>query len=316
MTVTQQLLTVGGSLTLLVLVMSAFFIVRQKTAVVIERLGRFHSVRTAGLNLKVPFLDSIVAVQNLKIQQLDVDIETKTKDNVFVNTKVSVQYHTIPNRVRESFYSLEDPSVQIESYVFDTVRSEIPKMVLDDVFSNKDSVAQSIKESLTEAMHNFGYQIDNSLITDLQPEQSVKEAMNRINATERDKAAADNEAEAQKIRMVKIAEAEAESKMLQGRGLANQRQEIAKGIRESIETIKESGVNEDEVMTLLLVTQHYDAIQDVAKNSRTNTIMLNYAPGGIGDIASQIREATLSVSPDTGASDHPSGTLALAPHAS
>jgi regulator of protease activity HflC (stomatin/prohibitin superfamily) len=316
MTVTQQLLTVGGSLTLLVLVMSAFFIVRQKTAVVIERLGRFHSVRTAGLNLKVPFLDSIVAVQNLKIQQLDVDIETKTKDNVFVNTKVSVQYHTIPNRVRESFYSLEDPSVQIESYVFDTVRSEIPKMVLDDVFSNKDSVAQSIKESLTEAMHNFGYQIDNSLITDLQPEQSVKEAMNRINATERDKAAADNEAEAQKIRMVKIAEAEAESKMLQGRGLANQRQEIAKGIRESIETIKESGVNEDEVMTLLLVTQHYDAIQDVAKNSRTNTIMLNYAPGGIGDIASQIREATLSVSPDTGASDQPSGTLALAPHAS
>lgn len=299
MTPTMTILTLLGSVTLLVLLKSTLFVVRQQTAVVIERLGRFQSVRTAGLNLKIPILDSIVAVQNLKIQQLDVDIETKTKDNVFVNTKVSVQYHTIPNRVRESFYSLEDPSIQIESYVFDTVRSEIPKMVLDEVFSNKDTVAQSIKESLTEAMHNFGYLIDNSLITDLQPEQSVKEAMNRINATEREKAAADNEAEAQKIRMVKIAEAEAESKMLQGRGLANQRQEIARGIRESIETIKESGVNEDEVMTLLLVTQHYDAIQDVAKNSRTNTIMLNYAPGGIGDIASQIREATLSVAPET-----------------
>jgi regulator of protease activity HflC (stomatin/prohibitin superfamily) len=295
----MTLFTVFGSLFVIVFLKSALFVVRQQTAVIIERLGRFQSVRTAGLNLKIPFLDKLVAVQNLKIQQLDVDIETKTKDNVFVNTKVSVQYHTIPNRVRESFYSLEDPAFQIESYVFDTVRSEIPKMVLDDVFSNKDTVAQSIKESLTEAMHNFGYLIDNSLITDLQPEQSVKEAMNRINATEREKAAADNEAEAQKIRMVKIAEAEAESKMLQGRGLANQRQEIARGIRESIETIKESGVNEDEVMTLLLVTQHYDAIQDVAKNSRTNTIMLNYAPGGIGDIASQIREATLSVAPET-----------------
>jgi regulator of protease activity HflC (stomatin/prohibitin superfamily) len=284
--------------------------VRQKTAAIIERLGRFHSVRTAGLNFKIPFVDKIVAVQNLKIQQLDVDIETKTEDNVFVNTKVSVQFHVMPERVRESFYSLDDPSIQIESYVFDTVRSEIPKMPLDEVFSNKDSVALSIKESLTEAMNTFGYQIYNSLITDLQPEHSVKQAMNRINATEREKAAADNEAEAAKIRMVKIAEAEAESKMLQGRGLANQRQEIARGIRESIETIKESGVDEEEVMTLLLVTQHYDAIQDIARNSRTNTIMLNYSPSGIADIATQIREATLSVShADHDGTEH--GTLGL-----
>lgn len=311
-TATMTILASLGGVAFILALLGTFFVVRQKTAVVIERLGRFHAVRSAGLNLKIPFFDKIVAVQNLKIQQLDVDIETKTKDNVFVNTKVSVQFHTIPNRVRESFYSLEDPSIQIESYVFDTVRSEIPKMLLDDVFSNKDSVALSIKESLTEAMHSFGYQIDNSLITDLQPEHSVKEAMNRINATERMKAAADNEAEAQKIRMVKIAEAEAESKMLQGRGLANQRQEIARGIRESIETIKESGVDEEEVMTLLLVTQHYDAIQDIAKNSRTNTIMLNYSPSGIADIATQIREATLSVAPDPGAGDPlPPGSLAL-----
>ena len=293
-----------GAVAILFLAVGAIFVVRQKTAVIVERLGRFHSIRTAGLNFKIPILDKIVAVQNLKIQQLDVDIETKTKDNVFVNTKVSVQFHTLPDRVRESFYSLEDPSVQIESYVFDTVRSEIPKMVLDEVFSNKDSVALSIKESLTEAMHSFGYLIDNSLITDLQPEHSVKEAMNRINATEREKEAADNEAEAVKIRMVKIAEAEAESKKLQGTGLANQRQEIARGIRESIETLKESGVNEEEVMTLLLVTQHYDAIQDIAKNSRTNTIMLNYSPTGVSDIATQIREATLSVAGDPEVAGH------------
>ncbi len=293
-----------GAVAILILAIGAIFVVRQKTAVIVERLGRFHSIRTAGLNFKIPILDKVVAVGNLKIQQLDVDIETKTKDNVFVNTKVSVQFHTLPDRVRESFYSLEDPSVQIESYVFDTVRSEIPKMVLDEVFSNKDSVALSIKESLTEAMHSFGYLIDNSLITDLQPEHSVKEAMNRINATEREKEAADNEAEAVKIRMVKIAEAEAVSKKLQGTGLANQRQEIARGIRESIETLKESGVNEEEVMTLLLVTQHYDAIQDIAKNSRTNTIMLNYSPTGVSDIATQICEATLSVAGDPEVAGH------------
>ncbi|MBL4634002.1 MAG: SPFH domain-containing protein [Kofleriaceae bacterium] len=290
-----------GVILIVAVLSKTLFIVRQKTAAVVERLGRFHSIRTAGLNFKIPIVDKIVAVQNLKIQQLDVEIETKTKDNVFVNTKVSVQYYPIPARVRESFYSLDDPAIQIESYVFDTVRSEIPKMLLDDVFSNKDSVALSIKESLMEVMTNFGYQIENSLITDLQPEASVKEAMNRINATHREKEAADNEAEAQKIRMVKIAEAEAESKRLQGQGLANQRQEIARGIRESIETLKESGVDEKEVMTLLLVTQHYDAIQDIAKNSRTNTIMLNYSPTGIADIATQIREATLSVVQDPAA---------------
>ena len=209
---------------------------------------------------------------------------------------MSVQYQVVRSKVRESFYKLEDPRLQIESYVFDTVRSEIPKMPLDEVFSNKDAVALSIKESLSDAMQEFGFTIINSLVTDLQPENSVKEAMNRINATEREKLAAANEAEAQKIKMVKVAEAEAESKKLQGKGLADQRTEIAHGIKTSIEKIKETGVDENEVMTLLLVTQHYDAIQDVAKHSQTNSVLLNYSPGGISDIANQIREAVLSVS--------------------
>ena len=283
------------------LLSGSVFIVTQKTAVIIERFGRFHSVCFSGLNFKLPIVDRFAAKQNLKIQQLDVDVETKTKDNVFVNAKVSVQYQIIREKAAESYYKLDNPRMQIESYVFDVVRSEIPKLILDDVFSNKDAVAGSIKHALEDSMEGFGYSIRNSLITDLQPEASVKNAMNRINATEREKDAAANEAEAQKIKLVRIAEADAESKRLQGEGLANQRKEIAKGIKESIETIKECGVDEDEVMTLLLVTQHYDAIQDVAKNSVTNTVMLNYSPSGISDVASQIREAVLSVQPPNNA---------------
>jgi regulator of protease activity HflC (stomatin/prohibitin superfamily) len=279
----------------IVLFFNTFFIVRQKTAVIIERLGKYHSVRRPGLRMKIPFIDAKVRRQNLRIQQLDVEVETKTLDNVFVGTRVSVQYRVKENKVAESFYALEDPEMQIEAYVFDTIRSEIPKMRLDDVFSNKDALALSIKESLADAMEDFGYQIINSLVTDLQPEASVKNAMNKINATEREKTAAANEAEAQKIKLVKVAEAEAESKRLQGMGLANQRTEIARGIKESIQTIKETGVDESEVMTLLLVTQHYDAIQDFAKHTNSNSVLMNYSPGGINDVATQIREAVLSL---------------------
>ena len=214
---------------------------------------------------------------------------------------IAVQYRVLVDAAYDAYYRLTDPRNQIQSYVFDVVRSEIPKLILDDVFSNKDALAGSIKHALEDSMEGFGYSIRNSLITDLQPEASVKNAMNRINATEREKDAAANEAEAQKIKLVRIAEADAESKRLQGEGLANQRKEIAKGIKESIETIKECGVDEDEVMTLLLVTQHYDAIQDVAKNSVTNTVMLNYSPSGISDVASQTREAVLSVQPHNNA---------------
>jgi regulator of protease activity HflC (stomatin/prohibitin superfamily) len=302
------LLGTTGGLVGLGLLWDSFFVVRQKSSAIVERLGKFDSVRRAGFQLKVPVFDRVVTMQNLRIQQLDVDVETKTKDNVFVNTKVSVQFYIIEDRIRESFYKLDYPTHQIQSYVFDVIRSEIPRLDLDDVFANKDALGESIKAALTERMHEFGFAITNTLVTDLQPEGSVKDAMNRINATEREKVAAGNEAEAQKIKMVKIAEAEAESKKLQGVGLANQRLEIAKGIRESIETIKETGVDEDEVMTLLLVTQHYDAIQDVARNSGTNTVMMNYSPGGVGDVASQIREAMLSVkSGETSPTGGPAG---------
>lgn len=272
------------------------FVVRQRTAVIIERFGKFHSVRFAGLRFKWPWpIDVRVRTQNLKIIEHNVDVETKSLDNVFVNIQVSVQYKIKKNKVMESYYELEDPNAQIRSYVFDTIRSEIPKMKLDDVFSNKEALALSIQSSLTDVMEQFGFQIINSLVTDIQPELSVKNAMNKINATEREKIAAANEAEAQKIKLVKVAEAEAESKRLQGLGLANQRTEIARGIKESIQTIKETGVDEGEVMTLLLVTQHYDAIQDFAKHTNANSVLMNYSPGGISDVATQIREAVMSL---------------------
>jgi len=282
------------------LLFDAVFVVKQKTSAIVERFGKFKQIASPGLNFKLPIIDKVVCKQSLRIQQLDVEVETKTLDNVFIITKISVQFRVLTDKVKESFYQLEDPYAQIESYIFDTVRSEIPKLKLDEVFSNKDSVAHSIKESLSDAMLEYGYVIANSLVTDLQPDNHVKESMNRINATERDMLTASNEADALKIKKVKAAEADAEAKKLQGRGLAQQRLEIARGIRESIETIKESGVSEEEVMTLLLVTQHYDAVQDMAKSANSNTVMLNYSPSGIANVADQIREAVLSVKDQPG----------------
>ena len=277
------------------IVYDTFFLVRQKTAAVIERLGKFNRVANAGLQFKIPIFDRIVFFQNMRIRQLDVEVETKTLDNVFVLTKVSVQFFVLPEKTKDSYYKLESPEVQIEAYIFDVVRSEIPKMNLDDVFANKDAVALAIKESLSGSMDEYGFSIAKSLVTDIQPDSQVKDSMNRINATERDKVAAANEAEAEKIKRVKSAEAEAESKRLQGVGLAQQRLEIARGIREAMETISQTGADQSEVMTLLLMTQHYDTVQDVTKNSNTNTLLLPYSANAVGNMAEQIREAMLTV---------------------
>ena len=277
------------------LIYDTFFLVRQKTAAVVERLGKFCRVANPGLQFKLPIIDRIVFFQNMRIRQLDVEVETKTLDNVFVLTKVSVQYFVLPDKIQESYYKLESPEIQIESYIFDVVRSEIPKMSLDDVFANKDAVALAIKESLSDSMDEYGFSIAKSLVTDIQPDQDVKDSMNRINATERDKVAAENEAEAAKIKRVKAAEADAESKRLQGVGLAEQRLEIARGIREAMETISQTGAEQSEVMTLLLMTQHYDTVQDVTKNSNTNTLLLPYSANAVGSMAEQIRESMLAV---------------------
>ncbi len=279
----------------LYVIYDGFFVVRQKTAAIIERLGKFERVANPGLQLKIPFIDRIVFFQNMRIRQLDVEVETKTLDNVFVLTNVSVQFFVLSDKIEESYYKLESPETQIEAYIFDVVRSEIPKMTLDDVFANKDAVALAIKDSLSESMDEYGFSIAKSLVTDIQPDKDVKDSMNRINATERDKVAAENEAEASKIKRVKEAEGEAESKRLQGVGLAAQRLEIAGGIREAMETISQTGAEQSEVMTLLLMTQHYDTVQDVTKNSKTNTLLLPYSANAVGSMAEQIRESMLAV---------------------
>ncbi|HKL02847.1 MAG TPA: SPFH domain-containing protein, partial [Cryomorphaceae bacterium] len=205
---------------LLIILFFSFFIVRQQTAAVVQRFGKFNSVRTAGLQLKIPLIDKIAGRINLRIRQLDVNVETKTKDDVFVRIKVSVQYVVLFDKVFDAFYRLEDPQQQITSYVFDTVRAEVPKLKLDDVFEKKDDIAVAIRRELEQSMNEYGYGIIKALVTDIDPDVEVKNAMNKINASERQKVAAEFEGEAERIRIVAKATAEAESKRLQGRGIA------------------------------------------------------------------------------------------------
>ena len=267
---------------LLVLALFVFwtfiFIVKQQTAVIIERFGRFHSIRGSGLRFKIPVIDRIAGRVNLKIQQLDVLVETKTKDDVFVRLKISVQFQVIKTKVYDAFYQLENSNDQITSYVFDVVRAEVPKMKLDDVFERKDDIAIAVKRELNEAMLDYGYDIIKTLVTDIDPDVQVKAAMNRINAAEREKVAAEYEAEAERIKIVAKARAEAESKRLQGQGIADQRREIARGLEESVEVLNNVGINSQEASALLVVTQHYDTLQSVGEATQSNLILMPNSP--------------------------------------
>ena len=268
----------------LFILLSSFFTVRQQTAVVIERFGKFLSIRQSGLQLKIPIIDRIAGRVNLKIQQLDVIIETKTKDNVFVKLKVSVQFMVIKETVYDAFYKLEYPHDQITSYVFDVVRAEVPKLKLDDVFERKDDIAIAVKRELNEAMTTYGYDIINTLITDIDPDIQVKNAMNRINAADREKTAAEYEAEAGRIRIVAKAKAEAESKRLQGQGIADQRREIARGLVESVDVLNKVGINSQEASALIVVTQHYDTLQAIGADANSNLILLPNSPQAGSDM--------------------------------
>ena len=261
-----------------VLLASAIFIVKQQTAAIIERFGRFQSIRQSGLQLRIPVVDRIAGRLSLKIQQLDVIVETKTKDDVFVKLKVSVQYMVIKDKVYEAFYKLDYPHDQITSYVFDVVRAEVPKMRLDDVFERKDDIAIAVKSELNDAMINYGYDIIKTLVTDIDPDLQVKEAMNRINASEREKIAAQYEGDAARILIVEKAKAEAESKRLQGQGIADQRREIARGLEESVEVLNKVGINSQEASALIVVTQHYDTLQSIGEETNTNLILLPNSP--------------------------------------
>ncbi|QBN19269.1 SPFH domain-containing protein [Flavobacterium nackdongense] len=264
--------------------LSSFFTVKQQTAVIIERFGKFLSVRNSGLQLKIPLIDRIAGRVNLRIQQLDVMIETKTKDNVFIKMKVSVQFKVIQEHVYEAFYKLEYPHDQITAYVFDVVRAEVPKLILDDVFERKDDIAIGVKRELNEAMMTYGYDIINTLVTDIDPDIQVKNAMNRINAADREKTAAMFESEAQRIRIVAKAKAEAESKKLQGQGIADQRREIARGLVESVEVLNQVGINSQEASALIVITQHYDTLQAIGADTNSNLILLPNSPQAASDM--------------------------------
>lgn len=262
----------------LIILISSFFIVKQQTAAIIERFGRFNSIRHSGLQLKIPLVDRIAGKLSLKIQQLDVIVETKTLDDVFVRLKVSVQFKVIRDKVYDAFYKLDYPHDQITSYVFDVVRAEVPKMKLDDVFVKKDDIAVAVKTELNDAMLDYGYDIIKTLVTDIDPDSQVKAAMNRINAAEREKIAAQFEGDAARILIVEKAKAEAESKRLQGQGIADQRREIARGLEESVDVLNRVGINSQEASALIVVTQHYDTLQAIGEETNSNLILLPNTP--------------------------------------
>lgn len=298
--------TLASTVTLIVLVLlgaialaaifSSFFTVQQQTAASVERFGKFVRIATAGLNLKIPFIDKVARRLSMRIQQLDVKVETKTMDDVFVHVVVSIQYYVLENKLFEAFYKLQNPEAQINSYVFDVVRARVPKIKLDDVFANKDEIANAVKAELSDAMDDFGYGIVKALVTDIDPDEKVKRAMNEINAAQRERIAAQEKGEAEKILKVKQAEAEAESKKLQGQGIANQRKAIVEGLRDSVEQFRQAvdGATARDVMQLVLITQWLDTLKEVGSNTRSNTILLPHSPGALADIAQQLQTAVMT----------------------
>jgi regulator of protease activity HflC (stomatin/prohibitin superfamily) len=283
----------------LFLLKGALYMVKQKHAVIIERLGKFNKVSKAGLHFKIPLVDRIAGTVNLRVRELPVEVETKTKDDVFVKIVVSVQFFVIDAEegIRDSFYELNNPEQQIQSYVFDSIRSEVPMMELDDVFAEKEKIALAVKTELSDTMRQFGFDFIKALVTDIDPDAKVKHSMNEINAAKRMKEAAKEEAAAAKIRVVAAAEADMESKRLAGEGIAQQRIAIANGLKESVAEVKlamEDHVTSQDVMNMLFMTQHYETVAKLSENN-TSTIFMPYSPDNVGDLQMQIQSSLLAV---------------------
>ena len=285
---------------IIIYVIAFYFLIRsimiipERQSWVIQRLGKFNRIAQPGFKLRIPIIESVASKENLKIQQLDVDVETKTNDDVFVILKISVQSRIIGNKVYEAFYELDDPHGQIASYIFDEVRAEVPKLPLDDVFARKDDIAIAVRDNISAQMEQYGYKIVKTLITDINPDELVKASMNKINAATREKEAAIQEAEAEKIRIVKRAEAEADSKRLSGEGIAQQRLEIVRGFKESVEDFQKAlqEVDPQEIMQFVLMTQYFDTLTAIGANENNNTVMVPHTPGGMKDFQQQIIEGT------------------------
>ena len=282
----------------LILLLSSIYIVKQKTATIIERFGKFQMVAMPGLHMRIPVIDRKAGSVNLRVRELPVEVETKTRDDVFVRMVISVQYYVKDSLdgIRTSFYKFDNPEHQIRSYVFDSIRSEVPNMYLDDVFSEKDKIAIAVKAELTEVISDYGFMIIKALVTDIDPDQKVKHSMNEINAAKRLKEAAKEYAEAEKIKVVAAAEAEAESKKLQGIGIAEQRIAIANGLKQSVEEVRgamEETISGHQVMNMLFMTQHYDTIGRLGEKG-INTIFLPYSPNSVGDLQTQIQSGMMA----------------------
>ena len=249
------------------------FTVKQHTAVIIERLGKYHSVRHAGLQFKIPFIDKIAERFSLKIQQLDVHVETKTKENIFVTVTVSVQFKIAKDNIYDAYYNMENPYEQITAHVTNIIRAEVPKITLNDVFENKDKIAEIVNNALAEEINPFGYEVINTLTTDIEPDAHVKNAMNRINAADLEKSAAEYEAEALKINILAKAKAESESKRLEAESISNQRLEVAKSLSESLNLLGKTGISSAEASALLVITQHYDTLQAISNDGSSRIVM-------------------------------------------
>jgi regulator of protease activity HflC (stomatin/prohibitin superfamily) len=275
---------------LLIIFLSGVYTVKQQTAVIIERFGKFHNVSGAGIHVKIPLIDTVAAKIPLRVQQNDIQLETKSKDNVFVGVTVSTQYRVDPKQISTSFYELQNPVAQIRSYIEDAIRSAVPALTLDEAFEKKEDIALSVQETVGEGMGKFGYIVIKTLVTALEPAGDVKEAMNSINAAQRQRVAAQELAEADKIRIVTAARAEAEKAQLQGEGLANQRKAIVDGLATSFEQLKNSGVSETQIMSILMINQYLDTMNEMSQYG-ASTVFLPNTPDGIEDIRGQILQA-------------------------
>jgi regulator of protease activity HflC (stomatin/prohibitin superfamily) len=276
--------------------LGSFFTVQTAQVAIVQRLGKFARVAGPGLNWKTPFLETVVQRMSMKVQQFEVQVETKTQDNVFVQIPVSIQYKVIPDAVESAFYKLSDPVKQIESMVYNVVLGHVPKMKLDDTFLNQADIAGDLRDNLDASMKEYGYSIVKVLISDIVPDQKVKAAMNDINAAQREREATVSRAETNKLLLVKQAEAEAESKRLQGEGIANQRKAIIAGLKDSVEDFAKTvpGSTPQDVMQLVLMTQYFDTLKEVAANDHTNTILIPHSPNTLTDIFGQIRNAIIT----------------------
>jgi len=280
---------------LLFAIFGSFFTVRTAEVAVIVRFGRFVRVAQPGLNWKIPYIEGVQGRVSLRVNQISLTMETKTKDNVFVTIPISVQNRVRPEAVYDAFYKLSDPEAQIKSYVEQVILGHVPSMTLDEVFASQAGIAAAVKKELDVDMAGFGYEIVNVLVTDIVPDEKVKAAMNDINAAQREQVAANARGEAEKILVVKKAEAEAESKALQGQGIANQRKAIIEGLRGSIEAFQKAvgGTSASDAMQLVLVTQYFDTLKSIGESNKTNTLFLSHNPGAVKEISDQILEAML-----------------------